>query len=556
MVQDDPVQRLTLDNARLQQQLALRELDVVRLQQEVDRLLREVAQLQTALERATRKLATLRRESDERQKELLAQIASLAEEVAKGNERIAELLAIAQRKKRKPKVQTETPPELPPELDEATRTAFEDRPSPPEIPPKPEKVPKVSKPTGRKRLPDHLLAEEHVVYPDVCTCGCTDFEIIDEVVEEKLTVVKEHQRKRVVHRKTGRCKRCLKKTTARSLPAPFPRSKATCDWLAWLVVQKFVQLLPLDRIRDLLHRQRVPLAISYLVTQVQRVAGLLAAIDGVHWQQLLAGDWLATDATSLKVIVEGVPGTHSGHLEVFQREGLVVFQYEPEKGAATLASKLSGFEGTLLADQEHRHNAVFADGTVVEAGCNAHGERKLEAAEKSRPVLAKEGRDFITMIYIEEARAREQELTGEALLAWRQDRIAPLFETFRVWKDAVLPALVPDEPLAKTLRYYTNHWDALTRFVSDANLPVDNSASEREFQRVAKLRQSCLFAGGPEGAHAMAILMGLAATCRHLGVDPQAYFTWALERRGTHRDVFGLSAEQLTPAAFAATLDA
>jgi len=63
-----------------------------------------------------------------------------------------------------------------------------------------------------------------------------------------------------------------------------------------------------------------------------------------------------------------VPGTHSGHLEVFQREGLVVFQYEPEKGAATLASKLSGSEGTLLADQEHRHNAVFADGTVVEAG--------------------------------------------------------------------------------------------------------------------------------------------------------------------------------------------
>lgn len=105
------------------------------------------------------------------------------------------------------------------------------------------------------------------------------------------------------------------------------------------------------------------------------------------------------------------------------------------------------------------------------------------------------------------------------------------------------------------LRYYTNHWDALTRFISDPNLPIDNSASEREFQRVAKLRGTCLFAGGPEGAHAMATLMGLAATCRHLGVDPQAYFTWALERRGTHRDVFGLTAEQLTPAAYAATLD-
>ncbi|MEZ4319806.1 MAG: hypothetical protein R3F61_19990 [Myxococcota bacterium] len=52
----------------------------------------------------------------------------------------------------------------------------------------------------------------------------------------------------------------------------------------------------------------------------------------------------------------------------------------------------------------------------------------------------------------------------------------------------------------------------------------------------------------------MAVLMGLSATCRNLQVDPQAYFTWALERRGTHASVFGLEAHQLTPAAYKATL--
>ena len=52
----------------------------------------------------------------------------------------------------------------------------------------------------------------------------------------------------------------------------------------------------------------------------------------------------------------------------------------------------------------------------------------------------------------------------------------------------------------------------------------------------------------------MATLMGLAATCRHAGVDPFRYFLWALERRGTHKDVFGLTAEQLTPAAYKACL--
>jgi len=254
------------------------------------------------------------------------------------------------------------------------------------------------------------------------------------------------------------------------------------------------------------------------------------------------------------VLVPDVPGTHNGHIEVFQREGTVVFQYEHDKAGAALASKLKPFSGTLVADAEHRHNASFADGTIIEAGCNAHGERKLEAAEKTRPALAAEGRAFIKAVYVEEARAREQSLSGAELLAWRQERIAPIFEDFAKWKDAVLPTLIPDEPLAKTLRYYTNHWDALTRFVSNSELPADNSSSEREFQRVAKLRHACLFAGGTEGAHAMAVLMGLASTCRHLGVDPQAWFTWALERRGTHKDLFGLTAGQLTPAAYANTL--
>ena len=54
----------------------------------------------------------------------------------------------------------------------------------------------------------------------------------------------------------------------------------------------------------------------------------------------------------------------------------------------------------------------------------------------------------------------------------------------------------------------------------------------------------------------MAVLMGLGSTCRHLRVDPQAYFTWALERRGTHAGVFGKTAAHLTPAEYAAEIAA
>jgi hypothetical protein len=113
---------------------------------------------------------------------------------------------------------------------------------------------------------------------------------------------------------------------------------------------------------------------------------------------------------------------------------------------------------------------------------------------------------------------------------------------------------LPSDLLRTGVNYYRNHWAALTRFVDDAAVPIDNSPTEREFQNVAKLRLNMLFAGSTEGAHRACVLLGLIATCRAVGVPCQAYLTWAFERLGTHRDHFGLAAEQVTPAAFKATL--
>lgn len=56
-----------------------------------------------------------------------------------------------------------------------------------------------------------------------------------------------------------------------------------------------------------------------------------------------------------------------------------------------------------------------------------------------------------------------------------------------------------------------------------------------------------------EGAHRACVLLGIVAMCRALGVPVQAYLAWAFERLGTHREEFGLSLEEITPAAFKAS---
>jgi transposase len=328
----------------------------------------------------------------------------------------------------------------------------------------------------------------------------------------------------------------------------------TCEWLAWLVYQKFWLLTPLDRIRRDLAQRGVPLAMSTLVTFIERAADLLSGIDGLHWKQLLASSWMATDGTGLKVLVPQLPVAHNGYLELYRNEDVAVFQYAADKRGDAVAAKLQPFRGTLTADAEHRFNAVFASGRVLEAGCNAHGRRKFRDAEDTQPVLAAEGGAFLGAIYGEEEKARTPALVGDALREHRQQRIRPIVNDFLRWCDAVVPTLLPSEPLAAAIRYYKNHRDALFRFVDDPEVPIDNSPTEREFQNVAKLRLNMLFAGSTEGAHRACVLLGIVATCRAQNVPVQAYLTWAFERLGTRRDLFALSLEDMTPAAFNKTL--
>jgi hypothetical protein len=428
--------------------------------------------------------------------QLREQVSALTRELAKLNDRITELLAVAQRRHRKPAV--EKPPQMAAEVTAEDRQTFDVRPKPPPKVASTEQAKSRAKPTGRQPVPQHLEPEEHALRPERCAhCGSAALDAADVIIEEKHHVVKEHQRRRVVRRTTCRCRACGERTTPRSLSAPYERSKVTCEWLAWLVYSKFVLLTPLDRIRRDLGERQIPIAMGTLVSLIERAADLLAPIDGLHWRQLLNSNWMATDGTGLKVLIPQLPVAHNGYIELYRNQELAVFQYEPEKSSESVVSKLTSFRGALTADAEHRFNAVFASGAVKESGCNAHGQHDFER-----------------------------------------------------WLKAVEPTLLPSEQLMTAVRYYKNHRDALFRFIDDHNVPIDNSPTEREFQNVAKLRFNMLFAGSTEGAHRACVLRGIAATCRAMGVPVQAYLAWAFERLGTHRDLFGLDLNEMTPAAY------
>lgn len=415
-----------------------------------------------------------------------------------------------------------------------------------------EKPDKPKRSGGRNAPPKHLPSDEE--HHEVSGCGQCGGRVLKRDVLEKsvYTVVPSYVRRRVIRRERVVCAdpACGQATTATMPPMPCDRALYDCAFIAWIVTMKFAYLMPLDRIQALLASQGVHIAMGTLVHLVERATELADAVDGEHMKQLRAGKYLCFDGTGLKVLVPGQDKAWDGYFEVFTRDELTVFQFDLTKHADELRDRLSRVAGVLVTDAESRNKAGAPGATF--AHCNAHVVRRFREAVRVQPELAKEGLAFLDALYHIEKTARKKGLTGEALTAARQEG-RPTLERFKRWLHEVANGdLPPSDPVRKIAEYYRRHWDGLTRFMDDPDLPIDNNQAEREFQRHAKLRLASLFAGSIEGAHRWATLLGVVRTAQKHELDVQAYLTWLFERRGTHRARFGMRARDLTPAAYKA----
>ena len=515
----------------------------------------------TDLQSALAALRALRAERAASDAVFHERIAELTAAVAKLTEIVSRLVATKGAKASKATPAAEPPPppatvvgnpggaEPQPTVEDAN-PALAGRPKPPEIPARPERDKKPVRPSGRAPIPSHLTANPETHRPGTCEhCGGDDLRIVGEEITNQLDAIREYLQRREIVRKRCRCNDCNKTTIAEMPAMPWAKSKFTSNLLAHVAYQKMGLHVPLDRMRRDFELRGVPFAISTLVRIMARTGDLLAAIDKVHWDQLVAGEWMNADGSGIDVVVNH-NGVARGIIDVFTRDDVAVYTFSASKNGTDFADRLAKFAGTLVADAESRMNETYASGAITEAGCNSHGIRKFDVAGTEYPVLAEEGRQFVAAMFYWEDKAHEDELAGDELLAWRQERIGPISRDFRRWIDVVRDELVPGTPLRKAVNYYFNHWDALMRFLVDPRIPMHNNAAERLFRSLDTGRHNWLFAGNEDYAHNLAVLMGLVATCRLQGNDPQRYLAWAIERRGTWRDKFGLRPDKLTPAAY------
>jgi len=325
--------------------------------------------------------------------------------------------------------------------------------------------------------------------------------------------------------------------TADGAPKVYDKARYGPGFLAHVVVSKCADSIPLYRQAKRYRREGVPIDRSTLLDLFHRTAELLSPLVARLLALVAEREIVLADETTLRV--QAKQKTRIAWLwsfiarDEFDKE-LVAYVFSKSRSGETPARVLEGTIGKLVVDGYTGYNRVTLPGARERAGCLAHLRRKFFDARNFSPA-AHRVLDLILEIYKVERAALDQEILGTpAHLAMRQARSRQVMDELKVLLLAEQPKHLPKGPMGEAVGYALSQWNALTLFLTDARLPIDNNASERALRIAALGRKNFLFVGHNEAGENLAGLYSLIATCEANGVNPIEYLTDVLIRVQTH----------------------
>jgi transposase len=445
-------------------------------------------------------------------------------------------------------IDTNISPELPLVGGESTSTPSREDVSEPSRPPKLMAVePVISKAKDRRpvrSLPPELPRVIQIHAPSRCTCPDCGKQLsrLGEDASEQLDYV--HGYFQVIRhiRPKLSCGACAKIVQASAPSRPIERGLPTAALLAQVVTAKYADHSPLYRQEGIYRRSGVELPRAMLASWVAEVATLVQPLVNTLQRYVMRAQKLHADDTPVPVLSPGKGRTRTGRLWAYVRDDrpcggtdppAVVYRYSPDRKAERPREHLRSFTGILQADAYSGFTPLYASGEIVEAACWAHARRKYyDVYVADRSPIAGQALQWIGEIYnIErEIRGRSPAERREA----RQLRSAPVLEALGTWLRAIQRTVSAKSPLAAAIHYSLVRWNALTRYLNDGRIEIDNNPAERAIRALVLGRRNYLFAGSDAGGDTAACLYSLIGTCRLNQIDPHLYLRHVLERIATH----------------------
>jgi transposase len=398
---------------------------------------------------------------------------------------------------------------------------------------------KKRRPTGRRDLRDLWMPEERV-------------EITDPALEGVAERIGFEESCQLGYRRGGPVRIVMARATykvAREGDEPelmttakpkelYDRGMLAPSFIAHILTKKYRFGMPFHRLAEELASEGIPLDDSTMCRYAEHVGATLGCIvDACAKEARETAFCLSTDATGVAIqparLGDGKrQACAKGHFfVVLADKDHVFFEYQAKHTSDAVCGMFKGFKGYIQADAHCVYDALFRgdareapeDKPPDEVGCWSHARRKFwEAAVTTKDASAREALLRIRALFkLEESWAG---LAPKQRHERRQRISRAMLEDLFTWALGVFERVRGVRgPVATAFGYATRHRDALSRFLDDGRLRLENNAAERALRSIAVGRSAWLFFGSNDHAEAAANLFSLIASCKLHGLDAESY---------------------------------
>lgn len=400
-------------------------------------------------------------------------------------------------------------------------------------------------PAGHRPLPEHL-PREIMVHEPAEFCGCCEREKLARLGESVTEVLEKiPSRLKVIRHVRPRyaCRVCERVFQAPAPALPIERGKPGPGLLAHVAISKYCDGLPLFRQSAILAREGVEIDRATLADWIGRTAWWLSPLAELVGQYVMARPLLWTDDTPVRTLDPGAGKTRLSRMWCYafdprayagQGPPAVLYRYSADRKGEQPRSHLTGFSGYLHADAYSGYNALYrptsvAAPAITHVACMAHARRKFfEVFDQTASPIAEQALRHIQALYVIEAAIVGQ--TAERRREIRQQRSKPLLQAMHSWCEAQRRRVSSKTGLGKAFGYALARWDALSRYIDDGRLSIDNNLAERLLRGIAVSRKNFLFIGSDAAGARAAVIYTLAESAKLNGLDPERYLAVVLDR--------------------------
>jgi transposase len=332
--------------------------------------------------------------------------------------------------------------------------------------------------------------------------------------------------------------------TASRSAHPLGKCIASVHLLAYILVAKYADALPLYRLAGIIGRYGGNISRTTLANWIIRLDGVFMPLIDLLREHQLGGDYLQADETRIQVLKEDGKVATSDKWMWVVRGGppdrpAVLFHYDPTRRAEVPLRLFDRFSGVLQTDGCPSYNEACRQNDITSIGCWDHARRKFVEAEKAASAKGKGAKVSKANVAISKIRKlyaiekRLKELPEEQDKTEQRRHLAqPVLDDLKSWLEHNRTRLPKDSLTGKAITYTLNQWEKLVGYLQDGRLNISNALAENAIRPFAVGRRNWLFADTSRGAKASATVYSLIETAKANDLEPYAYLCYVLERIG------------------------